>query len=263
MITVLTVNIGAAAADRAERLAAWLADRDDDAILLTETSNGPGTALILNRYRRAGWRVIAQPDPAGDRGAALLTRLAPSETPVPRLEANLPHRLALCGVATDPPAILASVYVPSRDASAVKVDKKRQFLASLLSSINALATEDRARLLLGGDYNVLARDHQPRYQGFLDFEYAVLESLGDMRLADTAALDERDHSWIGRTGSGYRYDYVHAGAALIKAKERCRYLHETRELQLTDHAALEVTFNVDAKRLDVTSLEEPEAPTLF
>ncbi len=54
MLSILTVNIGAAARQRAEVLLAWLAARPEDVFVLTETSNGPGTAYLLEQFRTAG-----------------------------------------------------------------------------------------------------------------------------------------------------------------------------------------------------------------
>ena len=49
------------------------------------------------------------------------------------------------------------------------------------------------------------------------------------------------HSWIGRTGNGYRFDYFHVGAGSVDRVDGCGYLHEPREQKLTDHAAVALT----------------------
>jgi hypothetical protein len=53
VLSLLTLNLQAAALPRAERILDWLRSRDDHAIVLTETSNGPGTTHLLDRYRDA------------------------------------------------------------------------------------------------------------------------------------------------------------------------------------------------------------------
>ena len=50
----------------------------------------------------------------------------------------------------------------------------------------------------------------------------------------------QQHSWLGRTGNGYLYDYFHLGAELHQLVERCAYLHGPRTRGLSDHAAVAV-----------------------
>src|SRR2546427_161524 len=71
MLSILTVNIGAAATARAGELLRWLAARPEDVFLLTETSNGSGTTYLLDRFRQAGYAIVHSPDANGDRGTAL------------------------------------------------------------------------------------------------------------------------------------------------------------------------------------------------
>jgi exodeoxyribonuclease-3 len=54
MLSILTVNIGAAARERAEVMLRWLAGRPEDVLVLTETSGGAGTAYLLERFHDAG-----------------------------------------------------------------------------------------------------------------------------------------------------------------------------------------------------------------
>jgi exodeoxyribonuclease-3 len=71
MLAILTINIGAAARERAAELLGWLARRPEDVFVLTETSGGSGTAYLLERFRQAGFAVLHTPDGNGDRGVAL------------------------------------------------------------------------------------------------------------------------------------------------------------------------------------------------
>lgn len=90
------------------------------------------------------------------------------------------------------------------------------------------------------DINVITRDHQPPYRGFLPFEYQMLDTLAGHGLVDAYRHrnpDGQAHSWIGRGGNGYRFDYFHVGAAMAKHITDCRYLHEPRTKGITDHAA--------------------------
>lgn len=269
MLPILTVNIGAASLDRAKMLLDWLAGRPEDVIALTETSAGPGTAFLLDQFRRAGYAVVNTPDD-GDRGAALVSRI-PVLDPEPfgPDSVSIPGRLAAAVLDTDPPVTVTGVYVPSRDRSATKTDRKQRFVASLLEALAGLPDEHRAHLVLCGDYNVIARTHQPLHTGFLPFEFAMLDTLAELGLIDAheqCAPGVQAYSWIGRTGDGYRYDYFHIGHALGGLLDNCAYLHETRDNRLTDHAATTLTLRVHAARLDTRDPAQAAQPgeiTLF
>jgi exodeoxyribonuclease III len=248
VLTILTINVQAAAPARAQRLLTWLLARDDDVIILTETSNGPGTRHLLTELGAAGLTVTHQPSPDGDRGGAIATRV-PSR-PAPHLTAgiSLPGRAPAVILDTDPAVTVLGLYVPSSDRAPAKVAKKRAFLTTVQNTLATMRAADRAHLVVGGDYNVISRDHQPRYPGFLQFEYEFLDTLTALGLTDihqSLHPDVQAHSWIGRGGNGYRFDYLHAGPGLLPHLAAA-YLHQPRLDGLTDHAAHSVDIDVPA-----------------
>jgi exodeoxyribonuclease-3 len=264
----LTLNIGAAGRERAEALLSWLAKRSEDVFLLTETSAGPGTDHLLSQFQAAGYAVVHTPDNNGDRGTALVSRIKLHAEPFQHFAgASLPGRLAGTVLDTEPRIAVLSVYVPSRDRSLDKTEKKRGFIASLLARLDAMPDELRGRLVIGGDYNVIARNHQPLHAGFLPFEFGLLEALERHGFVDTqqhCAPGVQAHSWIGRTGDGYRYDYFHVGPELGGRIKACAYLHETREQRLTDHAAVSLDLDVEVvARFDTGELLGGASNTLF
>jgi exodeoxyribonuclease III len=270
VLGILTVNIGAAARDRAARLLEWLRTRPEDVIVLTETSAGPGTALLVDAYTRAGYQVIVPGTLDGERGVAILSRVPVTNKPTITAGVSLPGRTLATGLGTDPPVSVIGIYVPSRDRSAVKTARKERFLGCVLAALDTLPPQDRAWTVLGGDYNVIARTHRPMHRGFFDFEFQFMEELnryGFHDVFDRRYPGEQEYSWIGRTGDGYRYDYFHVGSAVAERITGCTYLHETRENQLTDHAALTLCLDIDVhRRLDISTPGLPvEAPdsTLF
>jgi exodeoxyribonuclease III len=267
MLSLLTVNIGAASRERAEHLLRWLAARPEDVFVVTETSAGTGTAYLLDRFRQAGYAVVYTPNSDGDRGVALLSRVAVANPLTAAFASvSVPGRVAAVVLDTEPTVAVLGMYVPSRDRSADKTAKKQTFIESLLTAVAVLPDELRTRLVVGGDYNVIARTHRPLHPGFLPFEYGLLEALAARGFVDAheqCAPGEQPYSWIGRTGDGYRYDYFHVGHHLAERIASCAYLHETREQRLTDHAAVMLALNLDAvQRLD-TSQPADDALTLF
>ncbi len=249
MLSMLTVNIGAASPDRARVLLDWLASRPEDVFILTETSAGPGTTYLLDQFRRAGFAVIKTPDADGERGSALISRVQIRHDLTPVVAGvSIPCRVSAGVLDSEPQITVLGVYVPSRDRSEEKTERKRRFIASLLEACNSLPASLVKHLVMGGDYNVIARTHRPLHPGFLPFEFGLLESLRARGLADAfeaISPDVQAYSWIGRTGDGYRYDYLHVAPALTGRIGACNYLHETRQHKLSDHAALTLTLRAE------------------
>lgn len=267
MLSVLTINIGAAAQPRSEAILEWLTTRDDDVLILTETSGGAGTRFLCDQFRRAGWHVHHQPDTNGDRGVALISRIAILDSPTTYFGAvTLPGRVVAVTLDTEPQICVVGVYVPSRDRSSDKTEKKQRFIESLSAGLDALPPADRGVMVIGGDYNVIARDHRPRHPGFLPFEYGLLETLQRHEFADAHDVlhpGSQVHSWIGRTGDGYRYDYFHVGKVLRDTIIDSAYLHETRDRRLTDHAAVSLILDLPAKRHHVSGLVAPTGEAML
>ena len=146
-------------------------------------------------------------------------------------------------------------------------------MLSVLTVNIGAASQERARLLL----DWLARRPEEVFvitetsagpgtswmlPGFLPFEFGLLEGLRERGLADAyehVAPGEQAYSWIGRTGDGYRYDYLHVGPGLADFIGACSYLHETRQLRLTDHAAMRLALHAAATPLETSNPIDTEA----
>jgi exodeoxyribonuclease-3 len=245
----------------------WLAGRPEEVFVLTETSAGTGTAYLLERFRQAGFAVLLTPDGNGDRGTAIVSRVKVVEPLAGFADVTIPGRVAAAVLDTTPAVAVVGVYVPSRDRSADKTEKKQTFVASLLAAVDELPEDLRARLVIGGDYNVIARTHLPLHTGLLPFEFGLLDALEAHGLVDAherCSPGEQAYSWIGRTGDGYRYDYFHVGWELAERIRGCAYLHETRDRRLTDHAAVTLELAVDeVRRLETSDPTEDGSVTLF
>ncbi|WP_428962191.1 endonuclease/exonuclease/phosphatase family protein [Micromonospora fluostatini] len=264
MLSFLTINVQAAAPARAQRLLTWLLDRDDHVIILTETSNGPGTHHLLAHLRAAGLHITHQPSTDGDRGCAIASRIPTQPAPHLTRGISLPGRAPALTLDTDPTITVLGLYVPSSDRTPAKIAKKRAFLTTVRDRLTALPTTDRTHLVIGGDYNVIHRDHEPRYPGFLPFEYEFLDTLTTLDLTDThhhLNPGVQAHSWIGRNGNGYRFDYLHTGPGLQPHLATATYLHEPRLTGLTDHAALTTLLTIPTPTL--LTNHRQQATTLF
>ncbi len=262
-----TINIQAAGLQRAASIVEWLNKRDDHIFVLTETSNGAGTAHLLTQCREAGWSVLTNAGAAGDRGCAVVSRLP--LTPLPELTSlvSLPGRAIACSVASEPELTVFGIYVPSSDRSPDKVGKKREFLDSVSSTLKGFTPARRRGLVLCGDYNVITRDHEPPYRGtFLPWEYAFLDSLtGEFGLVDAFRHlhPTQPHSWFGRSGNAYCFDYIHVSSGLAPFLASCTYDHQPRIGGLTDHAAVTAALNVKIDHMPIVVRSPASAGMLF
>jgi exodeoxyribonuclease-3 len=265
---VLTFNLNNPSRERAERQLGYLAARSEPVLVLTETADSAGCRFLEERFTAAGYSVtFPRPEQRGERGVMIVSRLVtrPLETGVD----YLPHRAVGVTVDTDEgPLDVIGLYVPSRDASPAKTDRKRRFLEVCRHGL--LSAEGDVRRLVIGDFNVLEPSHVPRYRFFAPFEYEFYNWFGLAGYEDAFRQlhpDAREYSWVGKTGDGYRYDHAHVSMPLAGAVGGCSYVHEPRTGQdrLTDHSALTVHFTIAPVRVLETTdptCAEP-IPALF
>lgn len=251
-LRLFTLNISGPSLSRAGRLLAFLTELDPDVIVLTETRANPGTAHIVASYQRAGYEV-ASPNAAanGERGVAIIQRVPLVEAPV-RRTADLAHRLLVSRLGLRQPVTLVGAYVPSRDASAAKIERKQTFLAQMCRLLQRMSQDDD--VILMGDFNVVGRSHVPRYPSFRSWEYDSLEDIAACGFVDAfAELNPgvQVYSWVGKTGDGYRYDYGFVSRGLLPRLMDCEYIDAPRELGLSDHAGVLMTISAEGERLDV------------
>ncbi|MEV6527570.1 hypothetical protein AB0M43_37160 [Longispora sp. NPDC051575] len=152
--------------------------------------------------------------------------------------------------------------MPSNDRT--KLERKKNFVATLLAAVEQIPTAQQARLVLAGDINSVRRDHQPAHR-FLPFEYDFHDRLEALGLTDLHRLVNpgvQEHSWFGRGGAGYQYDYLYAGTALHDAARTCAYDQQPRLDRLTDHAALSAALDLPIPASQIAPPANPAA-TLF
>jgi exodeoxyribonuclease-3 len=232
------MNIASPSLQRAERQLEWLAGRSEDIWVLTEASTGGGTHLIADRLAGSGFDVRFPSLADGDRGVIIASsvRLGPRSGD---LVEYLPARVEVASPVGGPDIIAA--YVPSRDDSHEKSERKRRFLSVLARELES-ATATSALLI--GDLNIVEPDHSPRYPSFRDWEYGFYRYLTASGWVDAyraATPDGGDHSWVDLENRGYRFDHVFASPNSAASVIGCGYVHDTRESDLTDHSAMVVS----------------------
>jgi exodeoxyribonuclease-3 len=277
-LSLITVNVGAPSLDRAQRQLRWLAGRPEDVLVLTETKATAGSQFLAEAFTAAGYAVTFPDHAPGELGVLIVSKLAIRPDPLGAAMDYLPARAAGVVVdTTDGPLRVVGAYVPSRDATAAKTERKKVWIQRFRQALDTTAGD--APMLLLSDLNVLEPTHTPAHRGqFAPFEYAFYTGLtvqhGLVDLFRHLHPDRVEHSWARRADLGYRYDHAHGSRALVERLTACEYVHETRApgadgSRLTDHSGLAVRLALTATTALITSdpataatHAEPE-PTLF
>jgi exodeoxyribonuclease-3 len=240
-LSLLTFNIGNPSEERARRQLDWLAGRDEDVLVLTETKASSGCQFLAGAFAAAGYHVTFPVPEPGEYGVMIASRVRADSHAFGDSIGYLPARAAAATLPTpDGPVQVIGAYVPSRDAGLEKTERKQKWLAACSA---ALAARDRAvPAVFLGDLNILEPGHRPHYAFFAPFEYDFYRTLcADHGFVDAFRQlhpDAVEHSWVGRTGDGYRYDHAFCSAALAPSVTDCWYVHQPREDRLSDHSAL-------------------------
>ncbi len=235
--------------------------------MLTETKDSAGCRLLANAFTAAGYH-LAYPKPDnGDYGVMIASKVKANTDDFGDRVGYLPSRAAAITLNTPSgPIHIIGAYVPSRDAGAEKTERKRKWLDACRA---ALASRPSGAAMFLGDLNVLEPGHQPHYPFFAPFEYDFYRQLTDeCGLVDAFRIlhpDMVEHSWVGRTGDGYRYDHAHCTPDLASKPLACDYVPQPRLDRLSDHSALSVRLTIGPGERLITSdpAAASEPPTLF
>jgi exodeoxyribonuclease-3 len=256
-LRIFTLNISGPSIERAGRILHYLSDLDPDVAILTETRGAPGTRFLLDAYRHAGYAVLAPGSQlSGERGVAIIHRVNSSAMRREVSGPDLAYRLLNTNLGEDAPIALVGAYVPSRDASAEKIERKQTFLRQMVTLLQVLSADQD--VILMGDFNIIDRDHVPRYSAFRSWEYDALAAIRDCGLVEGFSHlypDEQAYSWFGRTGDGYRYDYGFLSQPLLTRLRKCEYIDTPRREGLSDHSGLLMTIGRGGAR--VLQVDDP------
>lgn len=240
-------NIANPSVERAGKQAEWLRKRTEDVFVLTEAKWSKGCMFLEHYFQTYGYNVVFQKPERKEYGVIIVSKksLAPSNfsTRVNYLQTRAAS--AKLNFSSGDLEIIA-VYVPSRDSSNEKIEKKERFLKSL---INALAAPPQISMrVFCGDLNILEPNHIPCYPFFKEWEYDFYRNLtGKYQFQDAFRHfypSIQEYSWVGRTGDGYRYDHCFVSGNLLSFLKECYYFHEPRKMKLSDHSALIAKLNL-------------------
>jgi exonuclease III len=243
VLRLVLFNAQHASPARAWRQVGWLAKQETaDFVVVTEVGPGPGGDALVTALAEHGYPSVLAPSPeVRDYRTVLASRSVPLE-PVASGVTVLPHRAPCAAVRLGSQSfVLLGLYVPSRGPQQRRNQDKRAFQAAVSAALPGLMARCQGPLIVAGDLNVVEPGHTPHHSVFGDWEYDFYRSFVAAGLADAYRQlhpDTVDHSWYGRAGNGYRFDHVFFDAARCGQLLACDYLHEPRELGLTDHSAM-------------------------
>jgi exodeoxyribonuclease-3 len=257
-LNVLTINIGNPSIERARSQVKWIEERHEDIIVLTETKNSEGCKYIEDYFAKPKidlfsldtekkYYVFYPKSITGDLGVMIISKIPIEKGYSIYDNSNIFYsRFAACDIIFNQIKInIIGLYIPSRDNSKEKIDRKKEFCRDIANYIkNSQATYR----IICGDFNILDKNHIPHYSTFFDWEYRFYDFLINMKYADAfrhCYPDLNEYSWVGRTNDGYRYDYFFVSDSLTDNIRDCCFLHETRTThKITDHSAVLVKLDI-------------------
>src|SRR5689334_4366390 len=103
----------------------------------------------------------------------IVSKLPLQADPIGQMLSYLPNRVNGAMISTRMGLIrILGTYVPTRDATAEKTERKRRWLSEFSAALGAAGLTDAgAHTVVLGDLNVVEPDHEPAYNSFRWFEY--------------------------------------------------------------------------------------------
>ena len=247
----MSLNIGNPSIDRAKAQVKWIEEREEDIFILTETKNSEGCNYIENYFFQyeynffslnpgQKYNVYFPKSKTNDLGVMVVSKF-----PIKNMFSlfDLENRFHTRIVDVDieyhnKDVHIIGLYVPSRDRTDEKVQRKKMFLIEVAKHINMLK---KSSCVICGDLNILEKNHIPHYSTFFDWEYAFYDYFSKQNFLDAYRYcfpQNNEYSWVGRTNDGYRYDHCFVSNDILPNIKKCFYVHETRNDSLTDHSAI-------------------------
>jgi exodeoxyribonuclease-3 len=271
VLTVASVNVNGVRAAFRRGMAAWLAARNPDVLLLQEVRADDRT---LAEHLGEGWHVAHQAsDAKGRAGVAVASRVPAAAvrvglgngTPEPAVDTGRWVEMDL--EVGERPLTVVSAYVHSGTAGTEKMDLKYAHLDKVSRRLEELTGQARAgerEVLVAGDVNIAhgERDiknwkgNHNKTSGALDAEIAYLDRwTGELGLVDVARRIAGDvpgpytwWSWRGKAfdnDAGWRIDYQLATQGLAeRAVDAGVDRAATYDQRFSDHAPVVATYDL-------------------
>ena len=242
-LRICALNVNSPSPARGQRLLDWLLAANCNTLVLTELQPAGGGRVILTGLEAEGFRLSCA---AGWEGSRYLTAVATRGLDVAAVQPTAfdPRVVAVDLTAGGRTVRVVGVYAPTNGMTADSSTRRRDFQQRLLAHLTAIS---RPALCVVGDLNVIEPGHRPALPGFEAHDYAFYTGLLDLGLVDAYRILQpqgSDHSWLSARFGNQRLDHALISQAAGTIRE-CAYDHGPRQQQLSDHAAMLVTVQVD------------------
>lgn len=241
-LRILNWNIRNPSLKRAKGQADWIIKTNANVIILTEAKYSEGGRYIRDWLESFGFNVLFPKPDRNDYCVMVASKGLTSKNLDIKIN-FLPHRVVSITLETFLGKIkIVGIYVPSRGPIEKRNVDKRKFQNQMIDLLQHLSeTTSTSNLIVGGDLNVVERNHFPYYPVFGEWEYEFYESFLKFGLADAyRALhpDTQEYSWFGKEGDGYRFDHFFVSKDLLQYVTECSYIHTPRTSKISDHSAM-------------------------
>lgn len=243
-VSILTWNISNPSKRRAINQFDYLMKTKANVIILTEAKDSEGSSFLYESLINMGFKVYFE-KPAENYAVIIAERGFTSEL----CSLDVSFLSARCKCVTLETFLgklkVIGMYVPSRGPIDRRNIDKRAFQDQMIALLKKIHLDAEINnLIAGGDLNVIEPGHIPHYSFFGDWEYDFYNTFLNVGMVDAYKFlhpDSQEHSWFGKLGGdGYRFDHLFIAQRLGGNIKECCYLHEPRELRLSDHSAMQL-----------------------
>lgn len=241
-----SVNIGNPSIERAKSQVSFLRSLDFDILILTETKLSVGCDYIYYSFLDSGYNVIHNIKNKNSLGTMIISKNELKNIDLNSVDSSndlINSRMIITNVllTKDTTINICGVYVPSRDRTNIKIARKQEFIKGFKSNIKLYNVD-----IISGDFNIIPRSHIPKYNTFYQWEYDFYDSITKSYYDVHTLVQGKNlgHTWIGRTGNGYRYDYCFINKKAKIKVQSFNYDNSLRHMHLTDHKGIKIKFSI-------------------
>lgn len=242
-IFTITWNIANPSLERAKDQWAWVSGLGANVIILSEVKASQGCSYLQHQFEKAGYAVFNET--TSDNKYGVMVAVYGFECNKINLGLDyLKSRVAGIEINTFLGKIaIVGLYVPSRGNKEMRNVEKSNFQNQISTYLKNNKSD---QIIIGGDLNVVPRNHEPHYPVFGEWEYTFYEDFEKACLMDVFTFknrDKADHTWFSKDGNGFRFDFLFVSDLLTKNLSYAEHLHDARTLRLSDHSAVAMKLN--------------------